>query len=328
MTKATVATHSVPNTRQTVIDTEHGPFQVMVSWPLDWHADGTPKDAAEDVAAVPVIFVLDGNAYFLSATDIARRQQFEAKRKSIIVAIGYPDAETETVYVPARRSFDLTPPAKKGLPQWPVKDADGREVTDGDGHPVYMKLGGAATFHATLVDVVIPLLSRELLPSLPAWDRLATRVLSGHSFGGLFTLYALFTSPGLFDVYMAASPSIWFNDESIVAEQEAAFLGQPPPAAADGRQKPVLYLNSGTGEELDVFPKPDDTDATFKARQDFLAEKHMCTNTRAMAARLQKTEHFADVWLQEFTYEDHMSAAVVALQRGMNKLHREWWVGK
>lgn len=323
MTNTSAVTHSVPNTRQTVIDSEHGPFQIMVSWPLDWNEDGTPKDAAEDVSAVPIIFVLDGNGYFLSATDIARRQQFIAKKKSIIVAIGYPGYET--VYVPVRRNFDLTPPASKGLPQWPVKDADGKEEKDEEGNPKYWKLGGAATFHKTLVDVIIPLVSNELLPSLPSWDKMQKRVLSGHSFGGLFTLYSLFTSPGLFDVYMSASPSIWFNEEAIVEEQEKAFLATAP--APEGK-KPVLYLNSGTGEELDVFPKPDDTDVTFKERQDFLADKHMCTHARAMAARLQKTDHFADVWLQEFALEDHGSAAVVALQRGMNKLHGEWWAGK
>lgn len=324
MTNTTVVTHSVPNTRQTVIETEHGPFQIMVSWPLDWKADGTPKDEKEDASAVPVIFVLDGNAYFLSATDIARRQQFAAKKKSIIVAIGYPDSET--VYVPVRRNFDLTPPSTtKDIPQWPVKDAEGKDTKDEAGNTKYWKLGGAATFHKTIVDVIIPLVSAELVPGLPAWDKIKTRVLSGHSFGGLFTLYTLFTTPDLFDVYMAASPSIWFNEGTIVDEQEKAFLAKPP--AAEGK-KPVLYLNSGTGEELDVFSKPDDTDAQFKERQDFLADKHMCTNARAMAERLKKTEHFADVWLQEFVYEDHMSAAVVALQRGMNKLHGEWWVGK
>ncbi|CAK7274302.1 hypothetical protein SEPCBS57363_006094 [Sporothrix epigloea] len=311
----------VPNTLQRLIDTEHGVLQVMVSWPLGWKDNGTPADEKEDVSDVSVIFVLDGNAYFLTATDIVRRQQYTSRKKAIVVGIGYPGANT--VYVPARRSFDLTPPASKGLPQWPLKDSDGNHEKDENGKDKYWKLGGAAYFHQTLTQTIMPALAHDMLPSLP-WNSMQ-KVLFGHSFGGLFTLFSLFTDPGAFDVYIAASPSIWFNDSALVEEQEKQFMQWTPPKTD---KKPLLYITSGSAEEDDVFRKPGDTDAEFELRQGYLKRNKMNTNARKMAEHLRASGKLGEVWLQEFSLEDHGSAAVVGLQRGLNKLMGEWWVGK
>ncbi|WP_264740150.1 alpha/beta hydrolase [Cytobacillus firmus] len=45
----------------------------------------------------------------------------------------------------------------------------------------------------------------------------------GHSLGGLFGLYALFTKPEAFQSYMISSPSIWWNDQCIL-ELEPEFI--------------------------------------------------------------------------------------------------------
>jgi uncharacterized protein len=69
------------------------------------------------------------------------------------------------------------------------------------------------------------------------------RILGGHSFGGLFTLYAMFADPSLFWGYLAGSPAIqWDND--FVVKQEAAF-------AAKHKSLPVrLFLGVGGAEQL------------------------------------------------------------------------------
>ena len=69
------------------------------------------------------------------------------------------------------------------------------------------------------------------------------RVLGGHSLGGLFTLYAMFTDPSLFWGYLAGSPAIpWGND--FLVKQEADF-------AAKRKDLPArLYLAVGGAEPL------------------------------------------------------------------------------
>lgn len=69
------------------------------------------------------------------------------------------------------------------------------------------------------------------------------RILGGHSFGGLFTLYAMFTEPSLFWGYLAGSPDItWDND--FLVKQEADF-------ATKHKNLPVrLFMGVGGAEQL------------------------------------------------------------------------------
>ena len=262
--------------------------------------------------------VLDGNAYFATATDITRRLEQIAKKKAIVVGIGYPNAETDGVYNTARRGWDMTPPSSNGLPPWPTEDADG------SGSPPAWKVGGAAFFQETLKHTVLPALP-TIVPAIPFGT--LPKVLFGHSFGGLFALYSLFTDPGVFDVYIVGSPSIWFN-KGALAEQEALFGATASKQDTNSKKykKPRLYISSGSGEGDDVLHKPGESDAEFAKRQRFQGVYRMNGNARELAARLAASDKLSEVWLQEFTLEDHGSAAVVGLQRGINKLLGEWWV--
>jgi len=69
------------------------------------------------------------------------------------------------------------------------------------------------------------------------------RILGGQSFGGLFTLYAMFTDPSTFWGYLAGSPDfLW--DKNFLVKQEADF-------AAKHKDLPVrLFLAAGGAEEL------------------------------------------------------------------------------
>jgi hypothetical protein len=46
------------------------------------------------------------------------------------------------------------------------------------------------------------------------------RILVGHSFGGLFTAFALLEEPGLFDTYIIGSPSLAYGDKFIFKREE------------------------------------------------------------------------------------------------------------
>ena len=65
----------------------------------------------------------------------------------------------------------------------------------------------------------------------------------GSSFGGLFTLYALFSEPELFSGYVAASPAVPFGNRAIF-KHEAEYANQH-------QDLPVkLYLSVGELEPL------------------------------------------------------------------------------
>jgi uncharacterized protein len=69
------------------------------------------------------------------------------------------------------------------------------------------------------------------------------RILGGHSLGGLFTLYAMFTDPALFWGYLSGSPAIpW--DHGFIVRQEAEF-------ATKHQELPVrLFCAVGGAEQL------------------------------------------------------------------------------
>ncbi|MCV3205711.1 alpha/beta hydrolase-fold protein [Mesorhizobium sp. YC-39] len=148
-------------------------------------------------AGWPVLYMTDGNAVIGTAVDAMRAQAFYPSGTNVgwgvIVAIGYPVAGA---YDPLRRSWDLGPPPGKTYPPFH------------DGGPD-VRTGGAEKFLAFIED--------ELKPWVAGRARIDTgrQALYGHSFGGLFALYALFTRPLAFRTWIAASPAIYWEDRAI-----------------------------------------------------------------------------------------------------------------
>jgi predicted alpha/beta superfamily hydrolase len=67
-------------------------------------------------------------------------------------------------------------------------------------------------------------LKKELFPLIESNYQVdaSQRVLMGHSFGGTFTLYALFSEPELFSGYVAGSPAVPYGGQ-FAFEQEAEY---------------------------------------------------------------------------------------------------------
>lgn len=64
---------------------------------------------------------------------------------------------------------------------------------------------------------LLTFLKDELIPYInKTYPSNGSNILWGHSLGGLFVLYALFTEPQLFDAYIAADPSIWWDHGFLV----------------------------------------------------------------------------------------------------------------
>lgn len=153
-----------------------------------------PEGEVPDSGGYPVIYVLDGNAYFASLHEAKRAQ--EQFRQAIIVGIAYPG---EAPHNFLRRSYDLSPPVAEEQNEPPQGGQD--ELLDFIEHSVMPAIAERFPVDAN------------------------HQSLYGHSFGGMFAIYALFTRPDLFNHIVAASPSLWWNN-SYLLKHERDFRQQ------------------------------------------------------------------------------------------------------
>jgi predicted alpha/beta superfamily hydrolase len=245
----------------------------------------------------PVLYVLDGDAFFNTAVEIARMREWGRLAPTIVVGIAYP---SRAFYDGPRRNYDFTPPGTAD------PDFDSAE------------LGGADSFVEFLDGSVKPSVS-EHYPI----DQ-SRRVLFGHSLGGLFVLHAMFKSPRSFDVYLAASPTLRFSNSVILREARAfethpermtvramisvgGLESSPSPAQVEDHRRYFTANPEATGglevEEAlrQMFPV---TPGFNKARE-----------TRRMAQRLSRSGVHAT--FVQFAGDEHLPAGVSALNRGV-----------
>ncbi len=88
-------------------------------------------------------------------------------------------------------------------------------------------------------------IKNELIPFINSKFRVTDdRGLAGSSYGGLFTLYALYSEPGLFNRYIAASPSLTYDNSVLRSfENKYSIVGSPKPSR--------LYMCMGSFEGLE-----------------------------------------------------------------------------
>ena len=165
----------------------------------------------------PLLLMLDGNAAFGALTEEMLARMAASGRPVAIAALGY---QTEQALDATARAFDYTPPVPGRDPTW---DSEARQ-----------RRGGGADLFLDLIEAqVLPQVRRRLPVDA------ARSTLWGHSYGGLLTLYALFTRPALFARYAAADPSLWWHEGFILAVEPRA---RPLPA---GRTTELLLMAGG-----------------------------------------------------------------------------------
>ena len=102
------------------------------------------------------------------------------------------------------RSRDLTP------------SRAGQGVYGGLGDSAIAQSGGAPKF--------LQFLEEELIPYVESNFRTHSyRLLEGHSFGGLFSTYALMEKPDIFDAFIIQAPALWWNKEEMTAKAKTFF---------------------------------------------------------------------------------------------------------
>ena len=144
----------------------------------------------------PVLWMLDGNAA-LGALDAEQLKRLDPEHAPLLVAIGY---QTPLRIERNARTLDYTP-RRSGV------------TTQQD--PLTGQPSGGA-------DAFLDLLRERIRPAVAAQVPIDTRqqTLWGHSYGGLLVLHALFQRPGEFSHYAAASPSLWWGDQAILAQTQ------------------------------------------------------------------------------------------------------------
>lgn len=171
--------------------------------------------------------------------------------ETIVVGIGYPvekPSEAPFNQVDALRTRDFTPVVDKKVEE-DVEQRQGQQR---------VRTGGAVKF--------LEFIKTELIPVIEAEIRAGPtdRILAGHSYGGLFVLYALFHQSKLFKGYVAGSPCLWYGDK-VIFGYESQFARTHKPL----RKK--LHLKVGDLDEG--------------------AESQMVSNTIQFAARLKSRQY-------------------------------------
>lgn len=170
-------------------------FDLFVALPRDYVADGSVE--------YPVFYLIDASQTFAALVQMYRLMELNNELPPMIL-VGVDRAGVSWDEWWVERMFDLTPTVDPDVEsQW--SEAYATEV----------RTGGA--------DAYLEVLESEVIPWVEArYPQTPTRGLGGFSLGGLFAVHALFSSPGTFTHYLAASPSLFWDDR-VAFDSEVAY---------------------------------------------------------------------------------------------------------
>ncbi|MFT4053020.1 MAG: alpha/beta hydrolase-fold protein [Novosphingobium sp.] len=233
-------------------------------------------------AGWPVIYVLDGNAFFATTVEAVRLEAFLARyQPAIVVGLGY---DTDKPIDIVSRNFDYTPPTG------PAPEYDERNPE---------RLAGGAESFVTFLETQV----KPAVAARATVDK-GRQALFGHSYGGLFATYVYLRHPGLFDHVAAASASLWYRHFHIPG---IAAAGAPA-----GGYKGSLLLMVGENEQT---ASPDEIAMLGPDRVRALAALKQVDNARDLAAKLDAAG--ADVRFHMFEGETHASVVPGAISRAV-----------
>jgi predicted alpha/beta superfamily hydrolase len=165
----------------------------------------------------PVLYLLDGEAYFHPATGVVQfmSSSFNGNNQIpelIIVAIPNTD-----------RTRDLTPTHS-------MIGYNGKEDPSQDSS------GGGKAFLQFLKD--------ELFPRIESTYRtLPYRILVGHSDGALLAVQALLDAPEMFNAYVALDPGLWWDNQVLVSRAEGRLK-------ATRKSRAAVYLSLSNNSDI------------------------------------------------------------------------------
>jgi predicted alpha/beta superfamily hydrolase len=139
-------------------------------------------DAAQ-LAPLPVVYMPDGGV----------KEDFPHVTSSINTAI---------------RAGEMRPVVVVGIENTERRrDMTGPTQVEAD-RKIAKRVGGSASFRAFIRDELMPVIKERLRSSGPT-------AIIGESLAGLFVVETFFLEPGLFNIYIAISPSLYWNNKTL-----------------------------------------------------------------------------------------------------------------
>ena len=247
----------------------------------------------------PDRYVLDGNAMGMTAAEGFKRRKPVSfgQPDAIVVSIGYPLADS--VYDMVNRFIDYMPP-----------------FTGDQGSP-----SGANTFLDFIDEDLRPWLRETVFPKV----EFTRDALFGHSFGGLLVAYALLSRPLMFDTYLAASPALEVQNNSILTEVTARFgigdLARSAYYTSTGCKSkstlPAVMITYGSGEEFPARRRTEN-EAAFQIRKDYFRALRMTEHCRDLYDSVKASGKVRDVVLKEYVGQEHAGVAASAITDGID----------
>jgi len=223
----------------------------------------TPAGYETNKVSYPVLYMTDGDGH-MGHTASTVEFLTQNGRISDLIVVGVTNTD---------RTRDLTP----------AKSSD----KDLAGNLRFPTSGGADNF--------LKFFETELIPEIEKQFRVQPyRIFAGHSLGGLFAIHAMISKPGLFNSYVAVSPSLqWENSEAL--KRAETFLKNQK------ELKVTLFVSIGDepgaiGEDFDKFKE--------------LLEK---TNIKGFEWQAER-----------MTDEDHGSVVLRSHYVGLRKVYDGW----
>ena len=223
----------------------------------------TPVGYETNKESYPVLYMTDGDAH-MGHTAATIEFLTRNGRMSELIVVGVTNTD---------RTRDLTPTKSTqknaaGVVQFPTA-------------------GGADNF--------LKFFETELIPEIEKTYRVQPyRILAGHSFGGLFAVHAMVSKPGLFNSYVAVSPSLQWENQATLKRAEEFLKNQ---------KQLNLTLFTSLGNE------PGEIGDSFDAFREVLAK----TNIKGFAWQAERMDD-----------EDHGSVVLRSHYAGLRKVYEGW----
>jgi predicted alpha/beta superfamily hydrolase len=200
-----------------------------------------PPQKRDENLGYPVVYVTDGNITFDALKGISWYLQLSerAAPRFILVAIGYPGEAPLTGELLRGRDFTFA-----GFP-----DFSNLEPSF-EGSPPSAGFYGAEQFQMFIRHELIPFVDGTY-DTLPG-----DRTYYGHSFGGAFGLFTLFTAADLFRHYICSSPTIAYSgvDSTGLRHENNEFMLRRVEdfiKSGNSFDDVQLYLSVGSEEQFD-----------------------------------------------------------------------------